>query len=171
MPNPTKFDESMIETARRLALLGLTDEEIGFVLGVSDRTLRRWKRAHPEFAAALESGKRPADGAVAAALFRRAVGFQDHSGRTYPPDPVACIFWLKNRAPELWRDRVDVAATHKVAEADWARLDQAHDRALQKAEAQRALYADRAQRLGLTLEHEDGALSEIEDAETLPDDG
>ena len=26
----------------------------------------------------------------------------------YPPDTTACIFWLKNRQPGRWRDRVDV---------------------------------------------------------------
>ena len=24
----------------------------------------------------------------------------------YPPDTTACIFWLKNRQPALWRDKV-----------------------------------------------------------------
>jgi hypothetical protein len=26
--------------------------------------------------------------------------------RHYPPDTTACIFWLKNRRPDLWRDKV-----------------------------------------------------------------
>jgi hypothetical protein len=26
----------------------------------------------------------------------------------YPPDTTACIFWLKNRQPQRWRDRVEV---------------------------------------------------------------
>jgi hypothetical protein len=29
-----------------------------------------------------------------------------------PPDTTACIFWLKNRRKDLWRDRVDVAGLH-----------------------------------------------------------
>jgi hypothetical protein len=29
-----------------------------------------------------------------------------------PPDVVACIFWLKNRRPDLWRDRQD--HRHKI---------------------------------------------------------
>ncbi len=24
----------------------------------------------------------------------------------YPPDPAAAIFWLKNRQPKRWRDRI-----------------------------------------------------------------
>jgi hypothetical protein len=31
----------------------------------------------------------------------------------YAPDPVACIFWLKNRRPDLWRDKVDHSLTGK----------------------------------------------------------
>jgi hypothetical protein len=25
----------------------------------------------------------------------------------YPPDTTACIFWLKNRKPDEWRDKLD----------------------------------------------------------------
>jgi hypothetical protein len=28
----------------------------------------------------------------------------------YLPDTTACIFWLKNRRPKEWRDKVDVNA-------------------------------------------------------------
>jgi len=32
----------------------------------------------------------------------------------YPPDTTACIFWLKNRRPDLWREKVlDDAAGKK----------------------------------------------------------
>ena len=27
----------------------------------------------------------------------------------YPPDTTAAIFWLKNRRPDMWRDKTDVA--------------------------------------------------------------
>ena len=29
----------------------------------------------------------------------------------YPPDPTAAIFWLKNRQPDTWRDKVEVDQT------------------------------------------------------------
>jgi hypothetical protein len=35
------------------------------------------------------------------------VPFEQH----YPPDTVACIFWLKNRRPDLWRDKVGLEHT------------------------------------------------------------
>ena len=28
-----------------------------------------------------------------------------------PPDTTACIYWLKNRKPEQWRDRREVDVT------------------------------------------------------------
>jgi DNA-directed RNA polymerase specialized sigma24 family protein len=37
-------------------------------------------------------------------LYQRALGY-DHNGKHYPADVTACIFYLKNRAPEEWRDR------------------------------------------------------------------
>jgi hypothetical protein len=37
-------------------------------------------------------------------LFRRACGFTAEDGTYYPPHPVACSFWLRNRSPEAWRD-------------------------------------------------------------------
>jgi hypothetical protein len=30
----------------------------------------------------------------------------------YPPDTTACIFWLKNRQPEIWRDKVEGQHLH-----------------------------------------------------------
>jgi hypothetical protein len=35
-----------------------------------------------------------------------------------PPDVIACIFWLKNRRPELWRDKHDVEHSGEVGIAD-----------------------------------------------------
>ena len=40
---------------------------------------------------------------MAHSLYRRAIGSE-----TTAPDTTACIFWLKNRRREDWRDRVDV---------------------------------------------------------------
>ena len=69
----------------------------------------------------LKAGKSQADAEVADRLFKRATGyshkdtkFATFEGKItdakeftkhYPPDTIACIFWLKNRRPELWRTR------------------------------------------------------------------
>jgi len=69
----------------------------------------------------LKSGKDDADATVENALFRRACGYEveeietvvakDGKARvrktkkTIAPDVIAQIFYLKNRAPERWRDK------------------------------------------------------------------
>ncbi|ACT50878.1 hypothetical protein [Methylovorus glucosotrophus] len=117
-----RYKEEYVEQAQQLALLGLIDEQICKVFGVTDRTLRNWKRNNPAFKAALEVGKAVADGKVAEALFKRACGyshpdtvitqFEGQITKTevtkhYPPDTAAAFIWLKNRQPTLWRQQVD----------------------------------------------------------------
>ncbi|WP_174984691.1 hypothetical protein [Pandoraea commovens] len=85
-----------MEQARKLCLLGATDDVIARFFDVTDRTLRNWKQRQPEFAEALKLGKLSADTEVVSALYEKAKG----------GDVTACIYWLKNRQPEQWRDRV-----------------------------------------------------------------
>lgn len=119
---PTEFEESYVEQARKLALLGATDIQIADFFGVSERTIYRWKYDFPEFCQALKIGKEEADDMVVKSLYRRALGFEHDSVKIFlpkdaeepvyapfreivPPDTTACIFWLKNRRREEWRDR------------------------------------------------------------------
>jgi hypothetical protein len=37
----------------------------------------------------------------------------EETERELAPDVTACIFWLKNRQPQLWRDRQDVAISEE----------------------------------------------------------
>ena len=67
------FREDFPDLARKLCLLGAIDRDLARIFEVSVRTISNWKRQHPEFAAALKSGKAEADGAVAEALYRKAV--------------------------------------------------------------------------------------------------
>jgi hypothetical protein len=109
----------------RLALLGLKDRELADIIGVSEETFNLWKLDHPSMLQSLNNGKAEADGKVAFSLYQRALGY-DHpeddirifkdkeTGKLdtiitpivkhYPPDVTACIFWLKNRQRETWRD-------------------------------------------------------------------
>lgn len=122
MGRPSKFDEAMCEQTRKLCLLGATDKELADFFEVSEATLNTWKEQHPEFLEALKSGKAAADAQVGDRLFQRACGYShpdvhisNYQGEVtqtpitkhYAPDTTACIFWLKNRRPDLWRDRVE----------------------------------------------------------------
>lgn len=92
---PSAFKSEFVEQAERLCLLGATDDELARVFGVSGTTMDNWKSAHLDFLGALKRGRAEADCAVARALYLKAVG----------GDVTACIFWLKNRRPQSWRDR------------------------------------------------------------------
>lgn len=91
--------------ARKLCHMGATDKQLGEWFHVSADAIADWRKRHPTFNAALEAGKPIADDQVEASLFRRANGYDDSKGQHHPPDVTACIFWLKNRRPEAWRDR------------------------------------------------------------------
>lgn len=117
----------MNEQARKLALLGLTDAEIGAFFGVTEQTINNWKSDHPAFFASLNAGKVQADADVADSLYRRAMGevvFTERRVKTgdneyeiirlmqsVPADPGAAKLWLTNRQPKLWRDKREHALT------------------------------------------------------------
>lgn len=104
-----------------LASLCLTDAQIAKVFDVTEMTICRWKKDEA-IMLALKKGKEIADARVERTLFERAIGYthpeeviMQYQGniiktetlKHYPPDVLACIFWLKNRKPAEWRDRVD----------------------------------------------------------------
>lgn len=121
---PSKYDPSFDRVAYQLTLLGGIDRDIAAALGVTEQTVNNWKKAHPSFFESLNDGKSHADGQVAARLFERATGYSHDEEKIfcnaagevtrvatvkhYPPDSTAAIFWLKNRRPDLWRDRHEV---------------------------------------------------------------
>lgn len=102
-----------------LARDGKTDEEIAELIGVSDRTIDRWKASDLVLASLLRQHKAIPDGIVEASLFKRATGY-DYTEETgtkdgvrelrkhAPPDPTSMIFWLKNRKPKEWRDKQEI---------------------------------------------------------------
>lgn len=123
---PSKYDGLDLAYVKKLASVGLTDMQMAALCGVCLATWHNWKHQHPEFLSTLKNGKRLADKAVEKALYQRALGywhpedkFFQHEGQVitvetikhYPPDVTACIFWLKNRQPNRWRDKTEVATT------------------------------------------------------------
>lgn len=96
------------EKIEAIASLGLIDSEIAVILGISERTLNYWKK-DPEFLQSIKRGKTKADAKVTQSLYRSATGYEytDKNGQKVyvPPNITAIIFWLKNRRPDLWRDK------------------------------------------------------------------
>ncbi len=99
----TKFKTEYIEQAYKLCLLGATDVQLAECFEVSVSTINTWKKRFEGFADALKRGKKFADADVAESLYRRACGSEKAL-----PDTTACIFWLKNRQSQNWRDKREV---------------------------------------------------------------
>ena len=128
MARPTKYRAEFAVQAQKLCKLGATDKELAEFFGVVESTLNMWKKAHKAFSESLKGGKSLADAEVADKLFRRATGYSHEAVKIvadantgkqqivpfiehYPPDTTAMIFWLKNRRPDLWRDKVQQELT------------------------------------------------------------
>lgn len=120
-PSAYRADYALI--AYRHTLLGATDNDLAEAFSVSEVTINTWKKKHPKFFEAIKRGKSNADAMVAESLFKRAMGYSHPAvkifsceGATfehaytehYPPDTAACIFFLKNRQPEKWRDKPEM---------------------------------------------------------------
>ncbi|WP_367450280.1 helix-turn-helix domain-containing protein [Snodgrassella alvi] len=123
MARPTDYRQEYAEQARKLCLLGFTDKQLAVFFDVNESTINRWKQKYPEFCKSIKSGKVVADAQVTESLFNRATGIEVTevevrddgkkkvkrvTKRPIPPDTTAQIFWLKNRQPELWRDKPTV---------------------------------------------------------------
>ena len=127
---PSGFKPEFAEQAAKLARLGATDMQVADFFGVETRTIYRWKNEFPKFCQALKVGKDELDQQVERSLYHRAVGFEHEAVKIFcakdgqvtsvpyreivPPDTTACIFWLKNRRKEDWRDKTDVEHTGTI---------------------------------------------------------
>jgi len=106
---------------------GLLDKQMAELLNVSETTFLKYKAEKPVLADALKVNKQIADLQVENALRDRALGFEyeevieeyyfNENGnkvlksskvvkKKVLPDTTAQIFWLKNRQPEKWRDKI-----------------------------------------------------------------
>lgn len=135
---PPKYEPDYPEKAYKLALLGAKNIEIAEFFEVNEDTIYEWKKVYPEFSEALKNGKVKADAEIASSLYERAKGYEyieqqvvkikvgrfEESvevvavKKVAPPDTTACIFWLKNRHPEAWRDKTEQEITlnmHEIA--------------------------------------------------------
>ena len=98
-------------------------------LGIGLTTYKRILFQHPEVRELLKESRHEADLKVESALYKRAIGYdyeetvtevrvaEDGSAQTtvvkktkkhIVGDTTAQIFWLKNRKPDIWKDKQDV---------------------------------------------------------------
>jgi len=155
--------------ARSMAKAGFTDEQMAEAFGVSRTTLLDWRSRHPVFAEEWRKGKLYADALVAESTFIGATGFEHPEEvirvladgtivrvptvKYYPPNPVLNMFWLKNRQPELWKERVELKEQPTIALVDKQAMDDIYRNALEHAAKVRDAMTSRADRLGLTIDH------------------
>ncbi len=108
---------------------GLTDKDIAYNMGVSERTLTDWKKRFSAISSVLKESKEVADRRVENALHKTAIGFYYEedmvtnqgevvSVRKYSkPNTTAQIFWLKNRKSE-WSDKQEIEHSGTVVFAN-----------------------------------------------------
>ena len=84
---------------------GLTNEQIASNMDIAVSTLWEWRKKSPKISSALKIGKDEADIQVENALYKEAL-----KGNT-----TAIIFWLKNRKPKEWRDKIQQEITTESA--------------------------------------------------------
>ena len=123
---------------------GLTDEQIAKNMKINVATLYRYKQNYCEICEALKKGKDVVDIEVENSLLKRARGctvveetqelmINPDTGKRelittkkvikeIPPDTTAQIFWLKNRRPDLWRDKQSMELSGEVKNNPFAGL-------------------------------------------------
>lgn len=124
---PSSYKEEYAELAYKFCLLGATDTRLAEMFEVTISTIHEWKQSVPEFSSAIKKGREWADANVASSLYHRALGYShaEDDIRTmsvghgqseivitptvkhYPPDTAAASLWLRNRQPQLWRDKIE----------------------------------------------------------------
>lgn len=122
-----KYKLEYVKQATALCMLGFTNEKLASFFNVVEDTIYEWKKVHPEFSDALRAGRENASMKVAASLFRRTIGYSYEeekisyengqeisrviTKRHAPPEVKAITLWLKNKYPELWKERQEITAS------------------------------------------------------------
>ena len=128
----TKYGEWLTEEGlKRIeswARDGLSNVQIAKNMNIEERTLYTWIKRFNQLDQALKRGKAPADFEVENALYKSALGYEYTETKTIiettasgkkiervervkkhtQPNVGAIIFWLKNRKPDVWKDKREI---------------------------------------------------------------
>ena len=102
------FTDEQLEEVSRMIGMGISEQKIADSMGVSLATISRRKKDSDKFDKAIKGGRTKALDAVASALFLNA---------TENMNTTSQIFYLKNRDPDNWQDRVETNHTLSIGSA------------------------------------------------------
>lgn len=166
---PTMYRPIFAKQAEAFCLLGADDAKLAEMFEVDVATINRWKARYTEFCASVKMGKDIADASVASALYKSATGghFTEEDRvigdqivtlkKRLAPEVLAQIFWLKNRQPKHWRDRVEVKEDVNLNVFPPKEvLDAMYARALEQAKERDAFLIGRRERLGIPVDPVEG---------------
>jgi hypothetical protein len=109
-----------IEKVEALASRGLSQKQLAIGLGINLKTLQKHRKLDEELQSAIDRGQVQGLADVSNALFENAMA----------GNVTAQIFYLKNRSPEDWRDRIenrieviDLASMHLEAMRELVVID------------------------------------------------
>ena len=121
---PKVYKEEFNKQAEKLCKLGSIDKDLADFFEICEATLNNWKNEFPGFLESIKRGKDLYDtDLIEASLKHRARGYSHEEEKVfcqdgliithettkhYPPDTTAMIFWLKNRNPDRWNDKIEV---------------------------------------------------------------
>lgn len=124
MGRPTLYKPEFVRQAAKLSRMGATLVDLANFFEVNIVTIHRWMTTIPEFCNAIRLAKEEANSRVERSLYEKAMGYSFDAEKIFcnkngkivrapyrehvPPSDTAMIFWLKNRRPDLWRDRQDI---------------------------------------------------------------
>lgn len=166
----SKYHPAFADLAYKHCLLGATPKHVADLLQVDEVTIYRWMEAHPSFGAAMEQGRGDADANVARSLYKKATGYTHQAVKVFQyqggpvvvpytevvaPDTDAAKFWLKNRQPDLWKDKVEVEEKPTLALVDEEKMGRIYREALEHAAQVEREMQGRADRLGLVIDHDE----------------
>jgi hypothetical protein len=128
---PLEYSADLIPVVKDFSDSGLSQEQMAQLLRIATQTLWDWMKKNPDFSDAVKGGKGISDDKVERSLYERALGYSHPEDQIfqfqgspvivptvkhYPPDATSAIFWLKNRRPENWRERLELEIVGKLNE-------------------------------------------------------
>ncbi len=124
---------------------GLRNEDIAGKMGISASTFYEYVKKYSEISDAIKRGKAPVDFEVENAMLKSALGHKETVRKPIrlrttrrkdgmeiteehveyfdeevyiPPQVSAQIFWLKNRKPDIWRDKKELTTNAALEKLD-----------------------------------------------------